>query len=404
MRHPRHIYSILLIMLALWTVVGCAGPESEGGPANMPTHEAETVDRILSSLSEEERDCDRYKIEQYMLPYWEGHVVYNETVYPLEEQDGSFLPISLLYRADSILSVRDSTLRRQYAEGIDYSLQDGKLLILEDSAIPTIPYETYYLEREAPGASFPRTGGGYIAFGEGATFHSRQIVVTYVHTSEWDGAIPADKSGLLPKTAERLANRQSLRIVYYGDSITTGANSSGVVGAAPRAEDWCTMTTKTLESRFNVEMEQINTAVGGTLSEWGKLQARERAADHRPDLIFIAFGMNDGSGRVTVPTYQSNIRSIVETVRAVNPDCEFVLVAPMLANAEAANFAGFQEDYLAALQELEGEGIAVADITTMHKAFLARKRYCDMTGNNVNHPNDFLARLYAQVMVRTVAG
>ena len=45
------------------------------------------------------------------------------------------------------------------------------------------------------------------------------------------------------------------------------------------------------------------------------------------------------------------------------------------------------------------EGVAVADINSMHNWILERKDYCDMTGNNVNHPSDFLVRLYAQIIL-----
>ena len=51
---------------------------------------------------------------------------------------------------------------------------------------------------------------------------------------------------------------------------------------------------------------------------------------------------------------------------------------------------------------LEEEGFAVGDWWSAHDHILRRKRYFDMTGNNVNHPNDFLARLMAQTVVATV--
>jgi len=36
------------------------------------------------------------------------------------------------------------------------------------------------------------------------------------------------------------------------------------------------------------------------------------------------------------------------------------------------------------------------DIGSMHQDLLtAGKKYLDMTSNNVNHPNDFIARIYA---------
>jgi hypothetical protein len=43
-------------------------------------------------------------------------------------------------------------------------------------------------------------------------------------------------------------------------------------------------------------------------------------------------------------------------------------------------------------------GIALADMTSVHQELLRTKAYVDMTGNGLNHPNDFLTRWYAQVI------
>ena len=51
-----------------------------------------------------------------------------------------------------------------------------------------------------------------------------------------------------------------------------------------------------------------------------------------------------------------------------------------------------------------GIGCAVAPMTSVSKYIHQQKRYRDTTGNNVNHPSDFLARAYAQVIYQTVFG
>ena len=38
-------------------------------------------------------------------------------------------------------------------------------------------------------------------------------------------------------------------------------------------------------------------------------------------------------------------------------------------------------------------------MTAVWQTLLARKHYLDMTGNGVNHPNDYGHRLYAQVIL-----
>lgn len=52
--------------------------------------------------------------------------------------------------------------------------------------------------------------------------------------------------------------------------------------------------------------------------------------------------------------------------------------------------------------ELEEEGVAVAQVNSFHREILRRKRFSDISGNNVNHANDFTARMIAQVCSRAV--
>lgn len=52
------------------------------------------------------------------------------------------------------------------------------------------------------------------------------------------------------------------------------------------------------------------------------------------------------------------------------------------------------------LVSMEGPGVAVMDMTTLSGAIYARKRARDCIVNPL-HPNDFLARWYAQGMLAT---
>lgn len=344
-----------------------------------------------------------YNLEEYMKPLWEGNTVTDESFMPLENEDGTIDPIPLLFKADKILSVKNSGLTVTYNEGTDYILKDGKLQILKDGNIKTVKFRDYYLEENIPGKCFGRTGGGFIYFGESDSMHKLQLVVSYTHHGEWKGPIPSYQGSNLPKTIEKLKNKEPLTILFYGDSITTGANSSKVINQEPFVDDWCTLTVNTLKKEYDHnEITLINTAVGGTRSDWGAENAYENAAKYNPDLCFIAFGMNDGSARIDKDSYLKNIKEIMSKVHESNTDCEFILVATMLAHGEVAGFLGNQEEYLPVLNPLKGDKVAVADMTSIHKHLLALKRYYDMSGNNVNHPNDFLARVYAHTMVATL--
>ncbi|MBQ4269425.1 MAG: SGNH/GDSL hydrolase family protein [Clostridia bacterium] len=122
--------------------------------------------------------------------------------------------------------------------------------------------------------------------------------------------------------------------------------------------------------------------------------------------------MNDGSAYTSAQEYYKNMAKLVEEIRAENPLCEFVVIGTMLPNANLCwkeggkSVLGNQEAYLDQLKTLcnQKKGVALADITTLHKEYLTVKNYRDMTGNNINHPNDFLVRLYAQTIVKTIFG
>lgn len=341
-------------------------------------------------------------MDPLLAPFWAGNEMLNETLLPVRSRDGSIAPLPLLYPAEEILRVRSATLETEYAPGRDWAQAEGCLVIPPGSAIPAMDHEDYYPPRE-DGRCFRHSDGGFIRFSEGAYFHERQIAVSYRHGGAWDGPVPPDKTALLPRTARLLRQGTPLNLLIFGDSISTGANASAVVGAPPFQKPWYELTAEGLRDFYGTQgIRLLNTSVGGKTSAWGRETARENAAALQPDLCVIGFGMNDGSGRVPPEAFIGNLRAIMEAVRAENPACEFVLVATTLANREVKGFLGNQADYLAPMLALEREGVCAADMTSLHQALLRRKAFRDMSGNNVNHPNDFLSRAYAQLMLRTL--
>lgn len=362
-----------------------------------------------------------YPLMDYLQPVWTGNRVHAESIFPLQQAAGEE-EIPLLYHAQRILEVRSATLQRRFTQGKDYLLRDGKLVIPAGSAIPVMPPEEYYPDHVETDASFWRTGGGYVLYTPAERIHMCQAAVTYEHGGEWMGPVPKGKLSMLPQLVKRLQNHLPVKVLFYGDSITCGYNSSSKVGAEPFLPDWTQMLMAGLRLRHpKTVFTSENTAVPGQSSDWGVQEADARAAEHRPDLAVIAFGMNDGTHRVPVEVFQSNILAIMQSIRTKNPDCAVLLLAPSLANPEVLlfgerqrypnedpsvmdhkSFAGNQADFLPALLSLESSGVIVADMTTLHQYLLTRKRFRDLSGNNVNHPNDFFARIHAQLLLATL--
>lgn len=351
-------------------------------------------------------------IYEYLKPYWKTQRIENETIMFLGEDDCA----PLIFSPKEILSVKDYGLEKAYTLGKDYYVNGKSIVRAHGSDIPYWNKEEYYAPDYnvyAIGAKKEicqaMDGQRYLKYGEGATFTSRQIAVTYIKNEEWAGDIPQGKIEKFSNALRSIKNRGELKILFYGDSITTGCNASGTeMGAnvSPYMPPFDRMICEYLTRKFACKIDRINTAVGGMDTRWGVNNLDERVIAYAPDLVFIAFGMNDA--KTPLEEYRRMIDEMISRIHSALHDTEIMLVAPMLPNDEADDdWYGNQQYFNGELIKLEGQYdfVAVADITAMHKYILSSgKRYRDMTANNINHPNDFLIRLYAQVILTTLLG
>lgn len=334
--------------------------------------------------------------------------IYYETLMFVAEKNGGFIPVKTLFQPEKIISVLSSSLEYAYEKNIDYVFTDEGMMPSAKTSMPYFEYDRYYLESDEHMRSFPMEKG-HLVFGEGAYFHTRQICVSYTRKEKGPEFDIPEKSSRLPKIHGKIKKQKKLNILFNGDSITTGANSSGMkeINVKPYLPAFPELFTYKIEKTYGIKTNLVNIAEGGTNAAWGIDQSKkylEKDGGILPDLYVIAFGMNDASGKVPVCDYISNIKKIIIEARTICPDCEFILISTMLPNPVLPGFAGPHADYENPLLSLEDEfsGLAVANMTKTHRFLLKKKRYFDMTGNNVNHPNDFLARIYAQTLLKTL--
>ncbi len=339
---------------------------------------------------------------EMMQPVWKGNLVREESaMYILGNED-----VQLMYPPKKILSVTDYTGKR-LCRGVDYIETNEGLHFDPNGHAPRMSWEDMY-PQEAEKDFFYRKDGGKIFFTEGGFFHQKQVLVTYTH-EETDAYRPQIVCGELSRTKKKIAAGK-LRVLFYGDSITCGANASAEIFFYPYQNAYPKLVAQGLR-RWNeyAVIEYINTAEGGQTSAWGRQNVQQRVIDHAPDLLVLAFGMNDGTWSKDEREFEQNIRAIVEAVRGVLPETEIILVSSVLANPEPCMkfengtlvpFAGIQAKYPPILQKLAEEyAFSFVNMTAFHAQLLERKRYYEMTGNNVNHPNDFLHRCYAQMIL-----
>ena len=333
-----------------------------------------------------------------MKPFWKGKVAYNESVL-MVSKDGGAPEARLLFKPKKVIRVSDSGLAKTYQKGKDWIFEGGMLKLLPGTEAISMT------DRElAPDSGrFARADGkGYVLHSEGSFFHEKQLAVTYRHKkNQWKGPLPVYAADVLAATSEKLRNKRDLHILLFGDSIAAGANASAKSDVAPYMPDWGVLFVNRLKEYYQTDIRFTNTAVGGKNSKWGEEEALTSVAGHHPDLVILAFGMNDGTGKMRPEEFRRHISAIMNQTRKVNPQVEFILISTMVPNPES-KFVGTQRDFRKELQELTGSGCTLVDMTSVHDELLRYKSYQDMTGNNINHPNDYLIRWYAQFLAGTL--
>lgn len=354
-----------------------------------------------------------YNFEEYMQPLWEGDTVYNESIMFLPDPvSAEISPVPLLFEPTEIISVKSCDLKTVYEEGRDYTVENGKICFVPDGRMRAISYDDLYMKDtglHSIGWLYPE--GRYVPYRTGGYYSRMQYYVTYKHNGIWSGVKPQFAGENLPKTIEKLEKGERLRILVYGDSISAGGEVSSygdivldnVNGDARSFEPYMQIYPLLLKQNLkrsypNAEIEYMNTSVPGWSSRSAASVADTRVGVKKADLVIIAYGMNDLS--FTAEEHKANIKKIMESALSTNPDSEFILVSTTLPNTESTWSINHLEEFGGVYEEIQQEipNVAIAPMTEVHKYILTRKRFFDMTSNGINHPNDFLARVYAQVL------
>ena len=339
-----------------------------------------------------------------MSPVWEGTTVYNESVLMVPDKD-SKMEAHLLYTPDEVLSVRDYTLEKEFISGKDYIINGNTICRTAHSEMPCFTYDEFWCPNEVGELIMDYESGGHIKVDGGWFFQPRVINVTYRHHEKWPWPKPQYKGHLLPRALKKLQKPDVLTIVFYGDSVTSGDEVTSFLNIEPQTPIWTAMFSKQLHTVYGSVIHMIDTALGGTDTHWGLEHVRTHVASFKPDIAVLGFGGND---RIPVEEYVLNMKKMIDIVREDSPETEFILVDPMTPHKQITRttdgyrWYALQDQYAQAHRSLQKEGVVTLDIMELHRNLLERKRFFDMSSNNINHPNDFLYRIIAQACVALV--
>jgi lysophospholipase L1-like esterase len=351
-----------------------------GGIITIPTTRP-----IILRLSTDEQP--RICLESMLAPIWKSKQVFDESILPVAV-NGELPSSQLLFEPVGRVLVRNRALDTIYTEGVDYTVNGRILQLTPKTSIPTLSWDELYPVENAPG-SLEGSTGNYV-LSRGVIEH--QLSVSYEKIDVWDGPIPPTAGDRLPLVREKLEQGEPLKIVLLGDSISFGASASR--SSPPFVPGWGELFIRGLRHWFDSDITFVNRSRGGANSNWGRRVAPTFIVPEMADLCVLAFGMNDANG-TPAESFRNNIGEIMQQVRSVNPAVEFILVAPMQRNEKWRSLQPM-DTYLDALRSLESETVAVADVWSMSR-YIARTKGPFETSDHINHPNDFIVRVYAQV-------
>ncbi len=438
MKLVKKLLAFVLVCAILVSVAACTGSQATTGTGDPTT---------TAPISTPKKEPTMI-LNDLVKPFWTNSTMYDESVMLIAKTDADGNVIEapkakLLFAAESIQAVtwyfheNNGGKTVTFTEGVDFTYQDGYITAIgsithndilgKDEFTGTMPYVT---DKQLTGEQqFPKltlisdipskTEGLYLPFTEGYQIVQMQLSVSYTHAENaWNGSVPAylGSSGLA-HTVEKLKNKETVELFVYGDSISTGANSSSILGIAPNMGTWMQLLAENLGSWYGAKVNLTNKSVGGWTSSNGvgggngwvsgqpvnqmglsDLFASGDLRGYVPDVAIIGFGMNDATMGLSLDTYCNNIIRMIDELRRHNPDCDIILLGTMLANPMAKNQSKNQTEYTSYLSKVADryENVSVVDIGAMHQNLLGSgKHYTEMSGNNVNHPNDFMARVYA---------
>lgn len=343
---------------------------------------------------------DKYPEYDPYADFLSGGLMQNETVVLTENADGSFSG-KLLFAPKKVLSVKNYTLQKTFAES-EYSVNGNVISVSASSSLPKMTAKMTTGEEGVDIYGWSTYDTGYV-FTEGLGIVMHQIAVTYTYDEKLSFGVKTTYEGdKLVNFAAKIKEKQKTGVFLYGDSISYGCSSSGILGTAPYLPDYGTGFAEELSKRSGAEVLLYNGSVGGRNSSDGvngfdsALDVASAYFKEAPDLFIVAFGMNDCAHKISKEQYKKNISAMIEKVRLKCEKTDILIISTIMSNPNSSHDKSLFDAYNEANDELCGEyeRVVKLDMTEFSRELYKTKNSLDVLANNVNHPSDFLVRCY----------
>lgn len=365
--------------------------------------------------------------------------------------------VSLLYPVSSVVSIRSYDMKKYYVLGVDYNIVEGKIVLTENSSIPVYTEKLTALRSVKDAQTDNSVASGDSSYADfyyiddtyglrlinsDKSHNDHTVLITYTHNNTWSDV---GETGYIPKTVKPQGTElnnlyaklngtstEDINVLVYGDSCATGATSSGTnmsyvlfdeagnastsAGRAPYAPAYFEQAVNALVDEYGNgnNVNYYNIALGGKNANWGLLNLDKRLGylntyyqtlnsnpswQVNPDLIIVQFSGNDYLTNLT--DFNNSMSGIVSRFKELYPNADIVLTTDKLNNTACYMYT--EEQAFAIQDEIidvadRFDGVIYAQETDVFSSMIDSKLVVDYLSNNINHGNDFYARVYAQVM------
>jgi acyl-CoA thioesterase I len=146
-------------------------------------------------------------------------------------------------------------------------------------------------------------------------------------------------------------------IVAFGDSVTQGYTSANTI--EPK-HVYHQRLKEQLESRYSLTtFSVINAGVAGFTAEGSLERLHRDVIRYQPDLVLIAFGLNDAVmlGKDGLEQFQQALQNIVDSIHS-QTEADIILLTPnFMVTADNANIHPTERHYLEGLLPIQTSGV-----------------------------------------------
>ena len=200
----------------------------------------------------------------------------------------------------------------------------------------------------------------------------------------------------LSRTLQKLQNGEPVKIVFWGDSVTAGADASN------KAVSWSSLVLSRLRKKYpKAQLAAVNAGIGGTNTNHRLPKISKEVLSYNPDLIVLEF-VNDLM--VPISDLEHNYEQIMAKTKQTGAD--LLLCAPHFPIPSLVGVKDWKavaaNPYIELVRRLAGSNdVALADVSQ-------RWEHLDKEGlrpelllvDEVIHPNDRGHAIYAEEVMK----